>query len=332
MSKPVSDEELLAALASELGTAAELIYRRPYRYATSAPLEQVRVRARDGSDAELILKDLARERLLGDARKSKPEYIWEPRRELETYRRILTPPGIGPRCLAAIGGPHPWMVIEKVPGVELWQIGELGVWRRVAAWLGRLHASFAGREEELRSVNPHLLALDGAWLMSWYERARRALASSSDGRAQELVEALTGYESWARELDGLPRTFLHGEFYPSNVIVVQGADPIRVCPVDWEMAGIGPGVVDLAALVGGWDAENRDRLVSAYRAGLAAGAERRDTTVTERSLALARLHYALQWLGWSADWRPPREHAHDWLGEALDLVRGRELAEGATGR
>jgi hypothetical protein len=326
MSKPVSDEELLAALASELGADAKLISRRPYRYATSAPLERVRVRAEDGSDAELILKDLARERLLGDARMSKPECIWEPQRELETYRRILAPAGIGPRCLAAIGGSHPWILIEKVPGVELWQVGELAIWQGVAAWLGRLHASFWGHEEELHPGNPHLLVLDESWLLSWCERARWALASSSDPRAHELIELLTGYESWVRELDGLPRTLVHGEFYPSNVIVVPGADPIRVCPVDWEMAGLGAGVFDLAALVSGWDAENRDLLISAYRTGLAAGASGQDTTVPERALALARLHYALQWLGWSTDWRPPREHSHDWLAEALDLARGRELA------
>jgi len=28
-------------------------------------------------------------------------------------------------------------------------------------------------------------------------------------------------------------------------------------------------------------------------------------------------HLALQWLGWSADWTPPPEHARDWLVEAL---------------
>jgi hypothetical protein len=28
----------------------------------------------------------------------------------------------------------------------------------------------------------------------------------------------------------------------------------------------------------------------------------------------------VQWLGWSPDWSPPAEHAHDWLGEALHLA------------
>jgi hypothetical protein len=28
----------------------------------------------------------------------------------------------------------------------------------------------------------------------------------------------------------------------------------------------------------------------------------------------------MQWLGWSAEWMPPAEHRHDWLGEALALA------------
>ena len=39
----------------------------------------------------------------------------------------------------------------------------------------------------------------------------------------------------------LPRTLIHGELYPSNVIVGRGHHRERVCPVDWEMAALGPG-------------------------------------------------------------------------------------------
>ena len=75
----------------------------------------------------MILKDLDRERLLGDARTSKPPLLHEPRREIETYRRIIGPAGIGPRCYASISAGEPerhWLLIEKVSGIELWQVGE----------------------------------------------------------------------------------------------------------------------------------------------------------------------------------------------------------------
>jgi hypothetical protein len=39
-----------------------------------------------------------------------------------------------------------------------------------------------------------------------------------------------------------------------------------------------------------------------------------------RALEDARLLVAVQWLGWSDGWRPPPEHAHDWLADALDAA------------
>ncbi len=70
----------------------------------------------------------------------------------------------------------------------------------------------------------------------------------------------------------------------------------------------------------------RRRLTDAYVDGLAAEGGVAPAKL-EQGLAACRLHFALQWLGWSADWRPPAEHAHDWLGEALELARNLGLAK-----
>jgi Ser/Thr protein kinase RdoA (MazF antagonist) len=319
-----SDREVVDLLSGQDGVGDVVdMTRRPYRYATSAPLEELHVETADGAKIELILKDLSRDRLLDEAAATKPEFLHRPERELETYRRILAPAAIGPRCFGVVAESDPprhWMVIEKVPGVELWQVGELSVWEEVAGWLGGLHASFAGRREEVAEANPHLLDLSEEWFSSWCRRALERLADSDDPRAESLRRALRSYDDVVSALAALPRTFVHGELYPSNVIVVQG-DPPRTCPVDWEMAGIGPGLIDLAALVGGWDEPQRRRLITGYLRGInetSAGDSTPDAV--EADLARCRLHLALQWLGWSADWRPPAEHAHDWLGEALELA------------
>jgi hypothetical protein len=321
----VSDQELIARLAEQQGHEILGIERRPYRYATSAPLEELRVSRDDGVEMELILKDLSRDRLLRDARATKPVFLHQPEREVETYRGILAPEGIGARCFAAVAESDPprhWLLLEKVPGVELWQVGELSVWEGVARWLGELHARFAGRIDELRGANPYLLEHSASWYRSWCERARAALARSDDPRASTLHDALDGYGEAIAPLVELPRTFVHGELYPSNVLVVRDDRPLRVCPVDWEMAGIGPGLIDLAALVGGWDPPERGRLVAAYLSGLPEGdAVRPAPDTLSDDLARCRLHLALQWLGWSSDWRPPPEHAHDWIGEASMLAQ-----------
>jgi thiamine kinase-like enzyme len=114
-------------------------------------------------------------------------------------------------------------------------------------------------------------------------------------------------------LIALPVTFIHGEFYASNVLV-ESNGRTRICPIDWEMAGIGPSLIDLAALASGkWTDERRTELAAAYL----------DAAPSAEFLAdldCCLLHLAVQWLGWSADWQPPAEHAHDWAGEAVRLA------------
>jgi Ser/Thr protein kinase RdoA (MazF antagonist) len=325
VTKAVTDQELIARLAEHEGHEILELARRPYRYATSAPLEEVRVSIDDGEEMNLILKDLSRDRLLGDALATKPAFLHQPGREVETYRRILVPAGIGAHCFAAVAESDPprhWLLLEKVPGVELWQVGELSAWKEVATWLGGLHARFAGRMDELQGANPYLLEHSVSWYRFWCERARAALERSNDERASALHGALARYEEASAPLAALPRTFVHGEFYPSNILVVPEDAHPRVCPIDWEMAAIGPGLIDLAALVGGWDSPERARLVAAYLSGFPEGDAARPAAETVTAdLARCRLHLALQWLGWSPDWRPPPEHAHDWIGEASMLVR-----------
>ena len=160
-----------------------------------------------GEEMVLILKDLARDRLLGDARTTKPAFLHEPSREVETYRRILAPADIGARCYAAVAESDParhWLLLEKVPGVELWQVGELSVWEEVARWLGEFHARFAGRIDELRGANPYLLEHSVSWYRSWCERARAALAGSTDSRSSTLLRALDRYDEAIAPLADAP--------------------------------------------------------------------------------------------------------------------------------
>jgi aminoglycoside phosphotransferase (APT) family kinase protein len=107
---------------------------------------------------------------------------------------------------------------------------------------------------------------------------------------------------------------VHGELYASNVLVDEPA--LRVRAIDWETVGLGPGLLDVAALVSGhWSGGERDAVVAAYRAGGApAGAD------FDGTLDAARLLVALQWLGWSSTWSPPAEHRHDWQADARLLA------------
>jgi Ser/Thr protein kinase RdoA (MazF antagonist) len=299
--------------------------RRPSAYCTSFAIEELDVRLDDGSTLELVLKDLSWRSLSDLARRAKPVFLYDPLREIAVYRTILLPRRLGTAtCYGAVidhALGRYWLLLEKVPGVELYQVGELATWQRVARWLAAFHAQFAEVATTERLAAP-LLRHDGNFYQRWARRAR-AFSHRADPAVAPRIEWLTQrYERVVERLVALPPTFIHGEFYASNVLVQETAEGLRVCPVDWEMAALGPGLIDLAALTAGiWTDEQRQALALAYRDALSPITGRLlDVEALLVELDCCRLHLAVQWLGWSPDWSPPPEHAQDWLGEAVGLT------------
>jgi hypothetical protein len=309
--------------------------RRPSIYSTSFAIEELDVRLDDDTSFRLLYKDLSRHALLEDARQAKPTFLYDPLREIETYRSILGPNRLGtPICYGAIVEPRAeryGLLLEKVPGVELYQVGDLATWRRVAEWLAVVHARFARQSEALARVVP-LLRHDAGYYRLWADRARATLGRAGPRLSRDErrgTEQLFGnYDRVVERLVALPVTFVHGEFYASNVLVCEEGEGLRVCPVDWEMAAVGPGLIDLAALTaGGWTADEREALALAYHAALVPRENWPPAPdVFLAALDYCRLHLAVQWLGWSPGWSPPSEHAHDWLGEAVGLAEKLGLA------
>jgi phosphotransferase family enzyme len=305
----VDDSVLREALERMIGGAdGQLVAlaRRPYAYRTSFPLEELDVRFAGGRRLSLISKDLDRSALDEPAREAKPEFLHDPLREIVVYRDVLASMALGTaRYYGSLVEPERrrfLLFIEKVAGVELWQIGEIEVWEKVARWLATFH------DEASAIASPHLLAYDADFFAAWPERAlvfaRDDMLSCVAARYDDVVAALLA----------LPQTMVHGEFYAANILVSRDGDAPRIAPIDWEMAGVGPALLDLAALTSGrWSDDDRRRLEAAYATALSRPVAEDELAV---GLACCRLHLALQWLGWSPTWAPPDEHRHDWLGEA----------------
>ncbi len=276
---------------------SRLLDRKPYAYRTSFPLEAVRLRLPDGAELELIAKLVDRGALDERTRRAKPDFVHDPRRERAVYEEVLAPADLGtPRVYGSHGA---WLFLEKVDGTELWQVGEIETWERVAHWLALMH-------DRLRAARgAKLLRYDAAWFRRWLERALDFHASPA------LQRVATRHDELVDVLLALPQSFVHGELYASNVLIAPG----RVCPVDWEMAGVGPSLLDLAALVtGNWPDEIVRRLAAAYE-----GTENASQPLL-RGLDACRLALAIQWLGWSREWSPPPQHAHDWAGDVERLA------------
>jgi hypothetical protein len=316
------EDALAPALASAgLGAIAQL-RRRPSSYRTSFPIDDVDVTLAGGEQLALVLKQLSWSSLGDEARRAKPRFLHDPLREPAVYASVLAPAGLGtPRYYGSVcdaTADRHWLFVERVAGLELYQVGDRALWEQAARWLAGMHLQLAPDLRRHREAG-RLLDYDARHYRTWIERALElARTDAAPQRRQALAWLSARYDDVVEELLALPVTVIHGELYASNVLIDASAPAVRVCPVDWELAAAAPGLVDLAALVsGGWSDADRDAIVAAYRT--AAGGDK--PRGRWRELDLCRLHLAVQWLGWApADWTPPEDHRHDWLGEATSLA------------
>jgi hypothetical protein len=305
--------------------------RRLSVYSSSYTIENLELELNSGKQLRLVLKDLSPASLLSTAQRVRPHFLYDPLREIETYRITLDPIRHGTAvCYGAVVSnelERYWLFLERVPGPLLWQKGRIESWEMAARWLAGLHEGFATAVDSQDAGRVmHLKRYDGRFFGMWLTRAEEFLRHKN---------ALGGPETWRRfgrladrydrvieALGNLPTTFIHGEFYPSNVILREAGDGRPICPVDWELAAVAPGLIDLAALTSGdWSPEHRLAMVAAYRERLSPskGWPPSMAEMTE-ALDLCRLHLSIQLLGWASEWSPPKRHARNWLHEAFRLA------------
>jgi aminoglycoside phosphotransferase (APT) family kinase protein len=322
--------ELTTAMATLFGrTRASRIVDLeawPLPYASSFAIDEVTVRFDDGTTLELVCKGTGKAAMLPEARRIKPRFVHHPLREIATYERILAPFGAGaPRFYGSVvnrqRGDY-WLFLERVRGVPLTEVGDFAVWRHVSSWLGEVHARLA-RDPGLADAAAlvPLVRYDQANARVWMERAQRHLeadAVRSRSVRRRFASLMARYDTFLDELSALPSGFVHGEFFAANVLVEIAAGRRRVRPVDWELAGIGPMLMDLAALsAGSWTDDEREELAASYRGAVGQHPAAVSTQEFTRALDCCRLQLAIQRLGWAQEWTPPATHRQDWLGEAL---------------
>jgi Phosphotransferase enzyme family len=321
---------LEAGLVEHLGRRCRIVRcdRRPSAFQTSYALQELDVELDDGVELAVLFKHVGQHALTEAARRIKPAFVLDPQREIEAYRRILAPNGQGtPICYAAVSEPDGgryWLFVERVRGAHLWQFGELEVWRSVARWLAGFHTRCAPMTA-LASYAGAPLVHDATFYRTWVERAWRFVSSARGQRTDRLgrfARLVERYDSVVERLEQLPRTLVHGEFFASNVLVAassatRGAPLPRVCPIDWELLGSGPGLFDLAAVTAGWPADAHDRIALAYFDEQRGTGWYTSPGDLLEALDVCHLQLSMQMLGWAEDWRPPRQHRQDWLGIAM---------------
>jgi hypothetical protein len=308
------------------------IERRLNDYHSSFAIEELTVHFENGLCLPLIFKNLSSNGLLEYARQIRPHFSYQPAREIIVYRHILAGAGLGtPTCDGALIDPEReryWLLLEKVVGNPLAKTGEFAIWCDAARWLADMHCRMADVASH-NELAANLLRYDEDFFCAWIDRAEQ-LSNLRAGGAENGFSAVWRLTAQCRhavrKICALPQVFIHGEFYASNILISKCGDRIRICPIDWETSAIGPGLLDLAALVAGnWTEKQRAELALAYYQSLPSAARPFDNLQEfVRALCYCRLFMAVKWLGWSSDWQAPDEHRCDWLAEATQLVQAIE--------
>ena len=303
--------------------AVEQLSIRSNPYRSSFAIHDVDLVLDDGTSLELLVKNVSWHALRRSAAAGRPSFIHDPLREIETYRGVLAPHVAGPPTFyGAVTDPELdryWVLLERVSGLQLADIGEFEVWEEAARFLARMHVQLAASLRRLgAAASERLLRYDAEFYGLWARRARAFVrARPVDSRLRAGLEHIASrYDAVVERLVELPPTVVHGEFYSFNVLTERRGG-LRICPVDWETAAIGPGLVDLAGLVAGsWSAEEKRRLALVYRDASGDGPAPDEFLA---ALDWCRLHVAVQWAGWSeqgmrrARWR-------EWATEAVALA------------
>ena len=314
------NSELISALEQTLSRRIVNLKRCAYECSSSFWLEELSIKFRNGKTLIALFKDSGWSNLSPEARQAKPAFLYDGAREIEVYRSLLTKERHGTPAsygsIVDVAQKRFWLFTEKVDGCELYQTGDLAVWEEVARWLARFHSDFPCPGYSLpRDLEPHLIHYDQPYYQRWMDRAL-----SFHGPRRELDRLAQRYDHVIDVLLSLPISLIHGEFYASNVLTSTSSQSVRISPVDWEMAAVGPGLIDVAALISGnWSTENRQRIARAYYKESSCHYRQRFDEFWQQCQYCC-LHLAVQWLGWSADWSPPANHKQDWLREALMIA------------
>ncbi len=304
--------------------------RKPYCYHSSFAIEQLNATFEDGAQLKLIFKDVSEAGLLQQAKQVRPLIAGTLGREIFVYREILAGASLG-TAVCYSGATYTdrranWLLLEKIDGEELYQIGDFDAWCDAARWLAHMHDDLI--DITLNCGTTLLEKYDEDYWHGLIDRAGGVLTRGDNIRGDTIRPGvLTWFEpacqQAAREVAQLPATFVHGEFYASNILIERRNVNTRVCPIDWETAGIGTGLLDLAALTAGdWSDDQKQALAKAYYDAL----RHKHVPWAEfdefiEAVNNCRLLLAIKWIGWCPGWEPPVEHRFNWVQEAMQMAQ-----------
>ena len=307
-------DDLVDLVRRRVGSTPVRIEARPNGFSTKSSSYFVTLILENDEELALFVK-----KVRGETGSRVPDPI---DREALVYEALGADPDFAaPNLVGIIGGDDPHLVLEAVAGTDL-RYQDLDRWFLAAGELGRMHGAFAARVGELQTLD-FLDRYDASYNMATAKRALSVLSESVHTHAARAIEGVVdGYGRIATELAREPMTLVHGDLAPKNVVNDDRTDTRPVLFVDWEWAGIGPGLGDLADLANGLDRAATRRMLAEYASAAAPTAVPADEAAIARSFELVLLHKTMFRLGRSIDWGVSDDMIADWSQLASDLYAG----------
>jgi hypothetical protein len=305
-------------LAPHLGAATRVasVASAPSRFAQRATAEILTVELERGGTLRVFRKGLGREQ--GDhpdkARRDREPMVY---RELLSRAHLDTPHFYGWRSDARAGRHD--LFLEYVDAWSL-KYHALDHWATAVRRLAALHASFAQQGGAL-ARHDLLLRLDGSYLGAWAARAVATAREASAALGRRLERVVADQREIAELLASQPLTLVHNDLAPKNAIADVSSSPARICFVDWEMAGVGCGLLDLAHLMHGLSRRDEERLRSAYCSELGGTGLLPSARRLRRVLDACALHNAVYRVAHAQQWGIQRRTVAGWVDEIADLRR-----------
>jgi aminoglycoside phosphotransferase (APT) family kinase protein len=177
-------------------------------------------------------------------------------REAGLYRALSVQLPMATPALIAADSAGSWLVLEAVeadPATAEWDAGAL---IDAVTLLVSLHERFWGLAEDLGAY-PWLarpLTLDyeihvyaAAQALGRIVRYEQPAAIAQSAAVLSVLgQIISQADQVVQPLRALPFTLLHGDFWQRNLLRDEDGDPIVL---DWQLAAIGPGVLDLLVMV-----------------------------------------------------------------------------------
>jgi thiamine kinase-like enzyme len=311
------EEALTAARGTESRIVA--IRRRPSPFASLSPAEEISLTLNSGQAVNLFGK------YLGPEERDHPEKQCRDR-EIRIYEELFkgevdlpVPRYLGARWDAESGRRQ--VFLEHLDDWSL-QYHELKYWFEAARRLAHFHAHFARRSERLNACD-FLLRFDAPYLTEWARRAQAAVGRWLPKLATELRPIVEGYGRVTTPIQSQPPTLVHNDLAPKNVIACRTGESARIALVDWEMAGVGCGVLDLVHLKHGLGAEDDRRMCDVYFQALAeSGCGTPVGGAREQLLTACDLHITMYRLAFGQTWSVPAETMAQWVDDVRRMYAG----------